>query len=357
MAWPQAPQPAPAPQPPAGPKAALDVGALITAAGGVLTFLFSFVRIYKVEGFGDDVGWSVWTTDFVPGLFGVGTWIPFFALVAGALALARAFLGLGDKEILGFKVIQLQLVAAAFAVIQWLGFVISILFSGSGPVGTDVEFGLGTLLLFVGLALVAGGTVFSLMGGKMPAVGGAAPGSGQWPAPTPPPAPGTPAPFPQPGPGSYGQPAPGAAPAPPPVDPASWNQPPPGAPAPPPPPPAPDAQQWQQPSAAPPPPAPGQWQPDPSGGAPVDPAWPAPPSGPSASGPAQPQPQPPGPTPEPGPQDPQPAPPVDPGEPARGGGALIDPGTQVIPGPPPAPPREEQPPSGGLPPLPPSNTP
>ncbi len=321
MAWPQAPQPAPAPPPPGpGAGSSLDVGALVTAIGGVLTLLFSFVRIFKVDAFGGDVGWSVWTTQ--AGLFGLGTWIPFFALVAAALALGRGFLGLGDKEIAGFEVVQLQLVATVFAVLVWLGYMVSILFSDG------VTFGLGAFLLFVSLALVTGGTVFSLLGGKMPAAGGAAAGpaggppSGQW-AP-PPPAPGTPPPFPQPDTSAYGQPAPGAAPAPPPVDPAAWNQPAPAAPAPPPPPP--------------PPPGPGQWQPDPAGPAPVDPSWPAP----------QPSPQP----------SPQPAPPVDPGEPASGGGgALIDPGTQVIPGPPPAPPPDEPPAGGGLPPLPPSNTP
>lgn len=293
MAWPQGPQPAPAPQP-AASGSTLDLGAVITIVGGVLTLFFSFVRIYKVEAFGEDVGWSVWTRGFSPGLFGVGTWIPFFALVAAALAGARAFAGMGDKEVVGFKVIQLQLVAVAFAVIQWFGFVISILLNDSGDFfDVDVKFGLGMFLLLIGLGLTAGGTVFSMMGGKLPSGGapaGGAPVPGQWPAPTPPPGPA--GPFPQPG---AGYPAPpGAAPAPPPVDPNAWNQ-------------APAAPQQPYPQA-PVAPAPGQWQPDPAGGTPAPGSWP-------------PQPQ-------------QPAPPPQ-------GGALIDPGTQVIPGPPPAPPADD----------------
>lgn len=296
MAWPQAPQPAPAPQPAAAPGSSLDVGALITLAGAVLTFLFSFVRIYKADGFGGETGWSVWTTDFAPGLFGVGTWIPFFALVAGALAAARAFAGMGDKEVLGFKVIQLQLVAVVFAVLLWLGYLISILFAGDSF--GDVELGGGMFLLFISLALTAGGTGFSMMGGKLPSGGGApAAAPGQWPAPTPPPAPG--GPFPQPG---AGYPAPpGAAPAPPPVAPDAWNQ-------------APAAPQPYQPPA-PAAPQPGQWQPDPAGGYP-------PPAAPPQQPPPPPQ-----------------------------GGALIDPGTQVIPGPPPAPPADD--PNAGYPPPPP----
>lgn len=327
MAWPQAPQPAPAP-PTAG--SSLPVGPIVTAAGAFLTFLASFVRIYKVEAGGEDVGWSVWTTDFTPGLFGVGTLIPFFALVAGAIALARAFAkGIDTKQLGGFTALQLQVVAAAFAVILWFGFLVSIVLADGG-FAADIAPGLGMLLLFITLAAVVAGTVLSVLGTRQgtgaasgpppaqwgapagPAPHSAPPAGGQWPAPTPPPPP-QPAPQqqwpqPQPPPGQWQQPA---APA--------WD---PNAPA-----------------------APGQWQPGP-GGAPAQQPWTPSPGGPEQAW------QPPAPG-APEQQPPSPAPPA--------GGGLFDPGTEVIPGPPPAPPAADPGHVGGgpdaLPPIPPSNTP
>lgn len=347
MAWPQSPQPAPAP--PRSSGSSLPLGPLVTAAAGFLTFIFSFVQIAKVDDF--DTGWSVWTMGFPPGLFGVGTLIPFFALVAAAIALARAVAkGLADTQVLGFSLLQLQLVATFFAVVLWLGYLISVLTAGGGDFDVDFAPGLGLLLLFLGLAGLVAGAVLSLMDQKRATTTGMAsapdgPPSGQWGPPTGPP----PHSAPQPQPQQWPQPTPPPAPQP---DPAQWQQP-----AAPPPPP-----QWQQPGA----PAPGQWQPDPAGGQPQPPpqqqTW-GPPPGPeqawqppaAPSDPYQPQPAPPGPVPEPGPLDPQPAPPTGP-QPA--GGALIDPGTEVIPGPPPAPPAEDQDQGqGGLPPIPPSNTP
>ncbi len=370
MAWPQAPQPAPAPTSP-GAGAGLPLGALVTAGAAFLTFLFSFVQIVKADSDFVDIGWSVWTTQ--PGFFGVGTWIPLFALIAGAAALARSFVPtLADKQVAGFGLLQVQLATTAAAVLLWLGYMVSILLSD------DTAFGLGAFLLFLGLAGVVAGTVLGVMdlkkgttssirssqgppSGQWPAPGTPAP-SGQWPQPTPPP-PGAGA---QPHQWSPGQPAPGGYPGTP--APGQYpGTPAPGAPAP-----------GGYPGAPAPggPAAPGQWQPDPS--APPPPSWNPPPgAGPQASwsapaasdpgGPAPypaPAPAPPGPSPEPGPLDPQPAPPIDPGPgpapaPAGGGGGLFDPGTEVIPGPPPAPPAADHVGGGpdARPPLPPSNTP
>jgi hypothetical protein len=321
-----------------------------------LTFLFSFVQIIKADSDFSDVGYSVWTTD--PGFFGIGTWIPLFALLAAAAALARGFVkGLADKEVAGFGLLQVQLAAVAFAVLLWLGYMVNILLSD------NVTFGLGAFLLFLGLAGVAAGTVLSVMDLKKGTTTGisTAPGgppSGQW-GPTPPPDPS--GQWPQPAPGQQPQPAPGQGqwpqpPAPPPPDPGGqWPQPPPPA--------------WDPNAPA----APGQWQPDPAGApAPPQQAWSPSPGGPEqawqpptpgASDPFAPQPAPPGPVPEPGPLDPQPAPPIGPQPepgPAPAGGGLFDPGTQVIPGPPPAPPSDQPGPGGGPdanPPIPPSNTP
>jgi len=321
----------------------------------VLTFLFSFVRIYKVDERGFDAGWSVWTTDFAPGLFGVGTLIPFLALVAGAAALARAFVpGLDRKEVGGFSLLQVQVVAALFAVVLWLGYLISIVFAGSGQLGTDFKLGLGMLLLFLGLAGVVAGTVVSMAedrkagAGPSPATGYAPP-SGTWAAAVAPPATEQPQwqqPAPEQQQPQWQQPAPEAqqpqwqqpAPAP---DQPQWQQPAP----------APEQPQWQQPATAPeqqpqwqqPAPDQPQWQQP----ATEQPQWPAPPP------PADQQWQPP--TPE--------APPSAGESPAPGappGGGLFDPGTQVIPGPPPAPPAEgssDTPEGSGLPPIPPPNTP
>ncbi|HEX7132112.1 MAG TPA: hypothetical protein VF228_06020 [Iamia sp.] len=290
MAWPQAPQPAPAP--PAAAGSSLPLGPIVTAAGGFLTFLFSFVQIVKADSEFSDTGFSVWTTD--PGFFGIGTWIPLFALLAGAAALARGFVkGLDDKQVAGFGILQVQLASVAFALLLWLGYMVNILLSDF------VTFGLGAFLLFLGLAAVVAGTVLSVLDqskgtttGISTSPGG--PVSGQWQAPA----------GPQPPPQQQGQwPQPTPPPAPQPA-PQQWQpQPPPGPAVPPPPP-----QQWQQPAA------PGQWQPDPAG--------PPPPPPPQQSW-----------TPPPGPEQ---APPP----PAPGGG-LHDPGTQVIPGPPPAPPPDE----------------
>ena len=212
MAWPQAPAPQPAP--PSGGAGAVPIPAILTAVGGVLTFLFSFVRIVRVDESVVDTGWSVWTTDFTPGLFGVGTWIPFFALVAAGIAVARiAVKGLDDKEILGFRPAQLQLVAVVFAVLIWLGYVISILFAGGGLFNSvDFKFGLGIVLLFLGLLLTAAGTVMGLLAPSAAAAVGAGTSGSVWgAAPTPPP------------PGEWQPPAdPGAAAQ------AQWEQPAPG---------------------------------------------------------------------------------------------------------------------------------
>lgn len=332
MAWPQAPQPSPT------PATALPIGPIVTAAGGLLTFLFSFVQIMKADSDFSDVGLSVWTTD--PGFFGVGTWIPLFALLAAVVALARGFAkGLDQKEVGGFGLLQVQAAAALFAILLWLGYMVNILLADF------VTFGLGAFLLFLGLAAVGAGTVLSVLDARKGTTttisASSGPPSGQWGAPT------GPQPHSQPPGGQWPQPTP---PPPPQHQPAPGQWPQPGAPVPPPPPGYPQA-------AA----APGQWQPDPAGA----PSWPPPPGPeqawqpPAASdpgGPAPypaPAPAPPGPAPEPGPLDPQPAPPVDPGGPP--GGALIDPGTQVIPGPPPAPPSDHV--GGGPDAIPPSNTP
>lgn len=370
MTWPQSPQqpdpsqptggfPVPAPgqlggappsgypggpgQPASGGTVSLPVGALITGVAGILTLLFSFVRIFKVEAGSFDSGWSVWTTDFAPGLFGVGTWIPVLALAAGVLALVRGFVkGFDDKSIGGFTPLQLQLVAAVVPVLIWGGYLISILFSNSGSIAggsPDFEFGLGMLLLFIGLAGVLAGTVFDVVqtGLPKPTAGvPGAPGPGTWPgggdpaggtpAPTPgtwtsAPAQGTPAPPPAAGEWAP-QPQAPSAPAP-----GEWSQPP-AAPA------APTPGDWtQQPGAAPAPPPPGDWTQQPQAAPAAPPQAAPPPAAPPAAAP-------------------------------EGGGALIDPGTQVIPGPPPAPPAPgsdddagHDDGTGGLPPLPPSNTP
>lgn len=401
MAWPQQAQPA--------PKAALPLGAIVTAVAGFLTFIFSFVQIAKVDvGFGGgDIGWSVWTVDNVgPGLFGVGTYIPLFALIAAGVALAGAFTkGLAGKTVGGFTLGQIQLVAAVFAFLLWLGYLVNIVLGEADP-------GLGLLLLFIGTAGVVGGTVLTMLDAKKagvataPAypVAGAAP---SWPQSGPQaeqpqwnqPGPQAEQPqWQQPGPqaeqSQWNQPAPHADPAqwqqpgPQPEQPQwqqpaapqqpeqpQWNQP---APAPPPEQPhwqqpaAPEQPQWQQPAAPQQPEqwnqtlAPGQWQPDPSdvtsasppawdqtivGGQPgapgADPGqWQQPVASPTEPQPWQPAPAPPGPQPDPGPGplDPQPAPPVDPQPepaPAVDRNVLFDSGTQVIPGPPPAPPADE----------------
>ena len=325
MTWPPSPQqpdptggyPGPVPgQPPGGYPgqapaqgggSSLPIGALITGGSALLTLLFSFVRIVKVDfGFGDS-GVSVWTTDF--GLFGVGTWMPLLALVAGALALVRGFVqGFDGRSIGTFTPLQLQMVAALVPVLVWIGYLINIVMADG------LDFGLGMLLLFVGLAGVVAGTVFDVVqtGVIKPMAGvPGAPGPGAWPGGDP--TGGTPAPA------SGTWQTQGQAPAQ-------------GTPAPPP---APAGGDWtQQPQAAPaPPPAPGgDWTQQPQ-------AAPAPPPPPPQA----------------------PAPPPAGGPPA--GGPLIDPGTQVIPGPPPAPPAPGDQDTagaddgtGGLPPIPPSNT-
>jgi len=382
VAWPQSPQPAPQPAPSGGSSTSLSIPSLVAAASGILTFFFSFVRIFKIESGGEDAGWSVWTTGFAPGLFGVGTWIPLFALLAGAIALARSLVkGADSKRFAGFSLLQLQVVALAFAVLLWLGYLVSILAADGGELSTfDFKYGLGMLLLFLGLAGLAAGTVLGMVEAKKasgssghPSSGEAGPWqqSGQWQQPAP-------APQAQPDPGQWQQQAPPPAqpdpgqwqqPAPPP-DPAQWQQQ------------QTDPGQWQQPAPVQPTwdqasgggAAPGQWQPDPGAPAGPAPVWSQPPSdapggdwqapGQPAASPTEPQPwdpgpAPPGPQPEPGPLQPQPAPPVDPG-PAPAGG-LYDPGTQVIPGPPPAPPTDDpgaqDPPDGPYPAPPRPNTP
>lgn len=382
MAWPQEAHPAPT------NKAGPPIGAIVTAAAGFLTFVFSFVQIAKFDvGFGGgDVGWSVWTVDNVgPGLFGVGTYIPLFALIAAAAALAGAFAkGLAGKAIGGFTLGQIQLVAATFAFLLWLGYLVNVLLGEADP-------GLGLLLLFIGTAGVLAGTVLTMLDARKAGVATAPahPVAGT--------APSWPQPAPQAEQPQWNQPAPQAeqpqwaAPAPPQPEQPQWAAP------------APPQPQWNQPSApqaaeqpqwaapAPPQPeqwnqpaAPGQWQPDPSGGATAAPPawentvvhgqpgapgadpgqWPQPVASPTEPQPWQPAPAPPGPQPDPGPGplDPQPAPPIGPQPepaPAVDQGGLFDSGTQVIPGPPPAPPADEaeRPDDPGFPSPPPSNTP
>lgn len=327
MAWPQAPQPAPA----ATPASSLPIGALVTAGAAVLTFLFSFVRIAKTEAFGFDAGWSVWTVDDVPpGLFGVGTYIPLLALVAGGAALAGSVVaGLRGRTFGGFTVLQVQEIAAGGAALLWLGYLIGIVLG-------DAEMGLGLFLLFLGVVGVGAGTVLTAMEAGKASTPGAAPSAGGWAQPS------SPVP-PAADPGTWQQPV---------ADPASgsWQQP--AAPASGswPAPPAPESGSWQQPAP------PATWEQTVVHGQPAAPGgWQQP--GPQPSDPYAPQPGSPGPVPEPGPLDPQPAPPVDPQpEPAPAPGILSDPGTQVIPGPPPVPPAD-----GGTgypppPPAPPSNT-
>ncbi|MGI8937139.1 MAG: hypothetical protein ACR2JF_02775 [Iamia sp.] len=308
----------------------------MTAAAGILTFPFSFVRIAKVDvgPFGSDLGWSVWTVNNVnPGLFGIGTFIPLFALVAGGAALAASFAkGMSSKSFGGFSLLQVQQVAAVMAFLLWFGYLVGIVLG-------DADMGLGLFLLFLGTAGVLAGTVLTTLDARKagaPAVGPppAAPPSdpGQWQQ-------------------QQQQQQQQAAAQP---DQGQWQQQ------------QPDPGQWQQPAAQ---PDPGQWQQQspPAGQWQPDPAAPPPgsaPAGPQPWNPPAPAPAPPGPQPEPGPLDPQPAPPQPMPGPApageQGGGGLVDPGTQVIPGPPPAPPEpESEAPSdgGGFPEPPPSNTP
>ncbi len=332
MAWPHQAQTAPS------TSSSPPLGAIVTAAAGILTFPFSFVRIAKVGvgPFGSDLGWSVWTVNNVnPGLFGIGTFIPLFALVAGGAALAASFAkGMSSKSFGGFSLLQVQQVAAVMAFLLWFGYLVGIVLG-------DADMGLGLFLLFLGTAGVLAGTVLTTLDARKagaPAVGPppAAPPSdpGQWQQQQQQQQQQAAA---QPDQGQWQQQA--AQPAP-----AQWQQP--AA--------QPDQGQWQQQS----PPA-GQWQPDPAAPPPG-----SAPAGPQPWNPPAPAPAPPGPQPEPGPLDPQPAPPQPmPGPaPAReqGGGGLVDPGTPVIPGPPPAPPEpESEAPSdgGGFPEPPPSNTP
>jgi len=365
VAWPPSPQPAPPAPPAPGRGLVVPIPALVAGVSGLLTLLFSFVRIFKSDGPGPDVGWSVWTTDFSPGLFGVGTWIPLLALAAGGIAVARALVpGAEGREVGGFTLLQLQLVCLAMAVLLWLGYAVSILASGGENLGgIGVDFGLGMFLLALGLAGVAAGTVLGLVESRRQAAG-PNPATGPWPPPAGPgPGPGGPM-APQADPGQWPQPAaapdPGAWPQPA-AGPGQWHAPDPGPapawhqPGPPPgqaswPAPGPSPDPWAQEAA------PGPW---PSGATEAPAAWdqtvlhgqpgaaatwsaPPEPSAPRASDPGAPQPAPPQPVPEPGPLDPQPAPPLDPQpEPAPAPGGLHDPGTEVIPGPPPAPPADE----------------
>lgn len=361
MAWPQSPQPAPAAPPPSPPSAGFPLDGVITVISGALTFLFSFVRIVKLDG--ADLGWSVWTTQV--GFFGVGTWIPIFGLVATAIAMARwVAKGLDGKEIIGFRPAQLQLVASTFAFLLVIGYFVSILFSG-GDFEADLTFGGGAVLLLLstiglmagsvlGLGLLGGVPAMALgqPGGQAAAPGQPYPGAptpppppagGQWPGADPYAAPAAPVPPAEAAPPAWDQTIAHGAPAP-----GTWDQ---GAPA------APAEPQWQQPAApadaawqAPaPPPVDPQWQqpaapaPEPQWqqpGAP-DPQWQQPAADGGEPAPWEPQPAPPGPQPEPGPLDPQPSPPTDPAPAPASEGGLFDPGTQVIPGPPPAPPPDD----------------
>jgi len=160
---------------------ALPLGPVVTAAGAFITFVASFVQIVKADSDVVDLGWSVWTTE--PGFFGVGTWIPVFALLAAAAALARAFArGLDQKQVLGFGLLQVQVAAVAFAVLLWLGYVVNAVLSD------DTALGLGALLLVVGLAAVAAGTVLSILHAQKAtttAIGASGgPPAGAWGAPT-----------------------------------------------------------------------------------------------------------------------------------------------------------------------------
>ncbi len=270
MAWPQGsppPPPPPGPQPPPAGSKPLPLGGLVAGASGVLTFLFSFVQIMKPDGdFGID-GVSVWTTN--AGLFGVGTWIPLFALLAGVVALARAFSpDLDSKQALGFGPLQVQIAALVFAFLLWLGYMVNIALSDF------VAFGLGAFLLLVGLVGVAAGTGLSIAGDKAgaPTAPMPNPADHQWPPPPPP---------------------------------ESWQQGPAGAPGA--------------------PPAPGQWQPGPA--APVPPPPPAP-----GQAPGQPTP-PPGPFPEPPPAQAPPAPPAPGGGALIDPGTQVIPGPPPAPPP------------------------
>lgn len=316
MTWPQT-----ASSPPSAGSSP-PLGALLTAGAGLLTFLLSFIPVaeFDVPGLGDDPRWSLWSTDTF-GAFGVGTYIPLFALIAAGVALARAFAkGLADKEVAGISLLHLQLLAGILPFLLVLGYMVNVLV-------TDAEWVVGLPLLFISTAALAAGTILSLRDAKKGAGAASSSASG--------------------GPTSVGTGPPGPPPG------ASWPEPsgagagagggqwPPPQPAPgqwqPPPPPAPG--QWQP--APPPPPAPGQWPPpQPPPGQWSAPAQPYPAA--SDPQPWSPEPAPPMPQPEPGPLDPQPAPPLDPQPaPARGAdGGMIDPGTQVIPGPPPTPPSD-----------------
>ena len=163
MAWPQQP-PAQPNQPGSPPPAAstLSIPALIAGISGVLTFLFSFVQIVKIDNDFVDFGASVWTTDF--GLFGIGTWIPLFALVAGGAAMARTLAaGLDEREVAGFTLRQVQLVALLFAILVWLGYLVNaVLAEALAPA-------LGMFLLFIGLAGVTAGTAMDVLGVGGPA--------------------------------------------------------------------------------------------------------------------------------------------------------------------------------------------
>lgn len=121
-------------------------------AGGAVTLLFSFFAFISVDGFGDDVTFSAWSTD--ANLFPLATWPALFGLViAGATAAALFGNVKLPDNILGFSWAQWTFILSFASMVIMVGW----LFANENK-------GFGYWLMLLGTLAYTAGSVMELLG-------------------------------------------------------------------------------------------------------------------------------------------------------------------------------------------------
>lgn len=125
---------------------------IIQIAGGAVALLFSFFAFVSIDGFGDDVTYSAWSTDAK--LFPLATWPAIFGLV---IAGTTAAVALGNvklpEPILTFNWKQLNFALSFAGVVIMVGFLV-----------INENKGFGFWLMFLGVIAYTVGSVLDLLG-------------------------------------------------------------------------------------------------------------------------------------------------------------------------------------------------
>lgn len=136
---------------------------IILMAGGAVALLFSFFAFVSVDGFGDSVSFSAWSTD--ANLFPLATWPAIFGLVIAGVTAASVFGNVKLPEpILSFNWKQINFILSFTAIMIMVGF----LFANESK-------GFGYWIMFLGVIAYTVGSVMELLGIE---VGGKSSGSG-----------------------------------------------------------------------------------------------------------------------------------------------------------------------------------